>query len=132
MDILGIGPLEMIGILVIMLIVMGPTDMVKAGRVIGRYLRRLMLSPTWKTIQDTSRQLRHLPNTLVRQAGLEEMEKELQRDLDLDTLSRPRPRPGETGALDAWTRPPGEATSETRPPPADDQEDAQPPGSDTS
>ena len=72
MEILGIGPLEMLLILVIALIVMGPNDMVKTGRTIGKFLRQIVKSPTWQAVQQTSRDLRYLPNKLMREAGMEE------------------------------------------------------------
>ena len=72
MDILGIGPLELIFILIIALIVLGPKDMAKGGRTIGRYLRQIMKSPTWHAVQNTSKELRNLPNKLMRDAGMEE------------------------------------------------------------
>ena len=72
MEIFGIGPLEVLLILVIALIVMGPNDMVKTGRTIGKFLRNLVKSPTWQAVQQTSRDLRYLPNRLMREAGMEE------------------------------------------------------------
>ena len=78
MDILGIGPLELIFILIIALIVLGPSDMVKAGRTIGRFLRQIVTSPTWRAVTRTSSELRTLPNKLIRDAGLEEDLKEIQ------------------------------------------------------
>jgi Sec-independent protein translocase protein TatA len=72
MEILGIGPLELLLILVIALIVMGPSDMVKAGRTIGKFLRQVVTSPTWRAVTQTSSELRRLPNRLIREAGLEE------------------------------------------------------------
>lgn len=73
MDILGIGPLELLFIFLIALIVLGPNDMVKAGRTLGRTLRKIVTSPIWRSVQDTSRQIRNLPNQMMREAGLEEM-----------------------------------------------------------
>ena len=78
MDILGIGPLEFIFILIIALIVLGPSDMVKAGRTIGRFLRQIVTSPTWRAVTRTSSELRTLPNKLIRDAGLEDDLKEIQ------------------------------------------------------
>ena len=69
---IGIGPLELFFIILIALIVLGPRDMVKAGRTLGRLLRRLVTSPTWQTVQQTSRDLRRLPTKLMREAGMEE------------------------------------------------------------
>lgn len=79
MDILGIGPLELLFILVIALIVLGPSDMVKAGRTIGKFLRQVVTSPTWRAITRTSSELRTLPNKLIRDAGMEEDLKEIQK-----------------------------------------------------
>jgi Sec-independent protein translocase protein TatA len=69
MELFGIGPLELIFILLIALIVLGPRDMVKAGNTLGRFMRRTILSPTWMKIQ---REIRNLPYQMMREAGLEE------------------------------------------------------------
>jgi sec-independent protein translocase protein TatB len=110
MDFLGIGPLELIFILLIALIVLGPKDMVKAGRSLGRALRKIVMSPTWQVVQKTSRDLRYLPNKLIREAGLEELKESLptseqiQRQSGLDDLQK------EIGTINAdlrdWTTPP--------------------------
>lgn len=73
MEILGIGPLELIFILLIALVVLGPNDMVKAGRTIGRFLNRLIKSPTWNTLLKTTQELKHIPTKLMREANLEEI-----------------------------------------------------------
>jgi Sec-independent protein translocase protein TatA len=78
MDILGIGPLELIFIIIIALIVLGPKDMVKAGRSIGKFLRQVVTSSTWRAVTQTSNELRTLPNKLIREAGLEEELKDIQ------------------------------------------------------
>ncbi|MGE5124098.1 MAG: twin-arginine translocase TatA/TatE family subunit [Acidobacteriaceae bacterium] len=77
MEILGIGPLELFFILLIALIVLGPGDMVKAGRTLGRFLRKIITSSEWRTIQKASRELRYLPNRLMRDASLEDLSKDL-------------------------------------------------------
>ena len=77
MDFLGIGPLELFFIILIALIVLGPTDMIKAGKTIGRFIRNLVTSPNWRTLQKASLDIRHLPTKLMREAGLEDIKKEL-------------------------------------------------------
>jgi uncharacterized protein YjiS (DUF1127 family) len=52
--------------------------MVKAGRTIGRFLRQIVTSPTWRAVTRTSSELRTLPNKLIRDAGLEDDLKEIQ------------------------------------------------------
>jgi sec-independent protein translocase protein TatB len=84
MEILGIGWQELIFIVVIAIIVLGPKDMQKAGRTIGRWLNQLIQSDSWKVFQRTSSELRNLPRNLMREANMEmrEAEKELRRTLD--------------------------------------------------
>jgi sec-independent protein translocase protein TatB len=77
MEILGIGPLELLFILLIALIILGPNDMVKAGRTLGRFLHKVITSPEWRTIQKASRELRYLPNRLMREANVEDVTKDL-------------------------------------------------------
>lgn len=150
MDFLGIGPLELAFIFLIVLIVLGPQDMIKTGRVIGRYLRRLMTSSTWRMVQDTSREIRNLPNRLAREAGLEEIEQGVRDTADMPELDEFKNKIGGEISFDAWTRPPteeqrdGEAESEgldlpdsskaqdageedPPPPPVDVQEPERPP-----
>ena len=78
MEILGIGPSELIFVIVIALIVLGPRDMQKAGRTVGRWLNSIIRSDGWKAFQQTSREIRSLPNRLMREANIEMMEAEKQ------------------------------------------------------
>ncbi len=71
MDLLGVGPLELFFIILIALVVIGPRDIGKAARSFGRFLNRLYRSETWRMLTETSRNLRNLPNRLVREAALE-------------------------------------------------------------
>lgn len=71
MEILGIGMSELVFIVIIALIVLGPKDMQKAGRTIGKFLRDIVTSDGWKMFQQTSRELRTLPNRLMRDANEE-------------------------------------------------------------
>jgi len=91
MDIFGIGPLEFFLILLVVIIVFGPNDLAKAGRTLGRTLRRLATSEEWRIIARSAREFRHLPNRLIREAGVEDIKKELpdlKRDMDLDGLNK--------------------------------------------
>ncbi|PWH14042.1 MAG: hypothetical protein DDG60_08900 [Anaerolineae bacterium] len=78
MDILGIGLPEIFFIVILALILLGPKDMVKAGRTIGRALRAFVMSPTWQVMRNTGREIQQLPVKLMREAGLEEIQTELQ------------------------------------------------------
>jgi sec-independent protein translocase protein TatB len=107
MDIFGIGASELVFIILIAIIVLGPKDMQKAGRTIGRFLNQLMRSESWKVFQKTSTELRNLPRNLMREANMEmmEAEKDLRRVIDpranpsASSQSRQQPRPNETENL---------------------------------
>ena len=89
MEFLGVGPSELIFIILIAIIVLGPKDMQKAGRTIGRWLNQLIQSDSWKVFQRTSNELRNLPRNLMREANMEMMEAEK----DLRRVIDPRPNP---------------------------------------
>jgi Sec-independent protein translocase protein TatA len=110
MEIFGIGPLEFIFIILIALIVLGPNDMVKASRTIGRFLRKVITSSEWRTIQQASKEFRYLPNKLIREAGLEELKSELRDEnkiggqLGLDNLRKEYDQWRDD--ISSWTTPP--------------------------
>ena len=74
MEILGIGPFEALLIVLIALIAVGPRDIGKAARSLGRFLNRLYRSEAWHNLTQASRNLRSLPNRLAREAALEELD----------------------------------------------------------
>lgn len=90
MEFLGIGPSELVFIVIIALIVLGPKDMQKAGRTIGKWLRKVITSDGWKLFQQTSREIQMLPTRLMREAALDEL-KDVQKDLNqpFDLNNRP-------------------------------------------
>lgn len=114
MDLLGIGPLELAFIVLIALIVLGPKDMVKAGKTIGRVLRTIVTSDNWRTIQQASKEVRDLPNKLMREAGLEEIQNQLPKakaigsELGLDDLNNLNRETQDE--LTDWTTPPADET----------------------
>ncbi len=118
MEILGIGAQELIFIVIIALIVLGPKDMQKAGRTIGRWLNQLVRSDGWKAFQKTSREIRNIPTTLMREANMEmaDAEREIRKLTELNnrpsgpasvpTSGLPRPEePGNTIQPPAATQP---------------------------
>jgi sec-independent protein translocase protein TatB len=92
MEILGIGTSELLFIVIIALIILGPKDMQKAGRTIGKWLRGIVTSDGWKVFQQTSRELKTLPNRLMREANEElgEVGKELNSTVNLASGKPPR------------------------------------------
>jgi Sec-independent protein translocase protein TatA len=79
MQIFGIGPLELLLILVIMILVLGPRGMIKAARESGKYIRKVTRSPLWAEIMGTSREIRNLPAKIIKDAGIQDDIDELRR-----------------------------------------------------
>jgi seryl-tRNA synthetase len=49
--------------------------MVKTGKTLGRWMRKVVMSSEWRAVQNASRELKTLPNKLMRDAGIEETQK---------------------------------------------------------
>lgn len=129
MDIFGIGPLELFFVVLIALLVLGPRDMVKAGRTLGRILRNIVQSDTWRAVQAISKDMRNLPTRLMREANLEDDVKALQveteqirRQLDMGAVEKDIARAQaelkkeSSDALADWTTPPDGDAPSIRPP----------------
>lgn len=127
MDILGIGPLELLFILLIALIVVGPKDLARVGRTLGRTLNRIYRSDSWRVLNEASQTIRTLPNRLAREAALEELD-QVKKDVDktreeLESESRKFDQ-----SLKAWTQSAKkEAEAASARQPESDVEDAQDP-----
>ena len=89
MDLLGVGPLELIFILVIIFLVLGPNDLAATGKKIGRFLSTVRKSEFWRGVTQVSREMRDLPTTLMREAELEDAKKELEQEFkDVRAISQ--------------------------------------------
>ena len=79
MQLLGIGTLELLFIAVIAVIVLGPKGMVNGARDAGKVIRKIIHSPIWHEIVDTSREIREFPRKIAREAGIEKDLEDLRR-----------------------------------------------------
>jgi Sec-independent protein translocase protein TatA len=118
MDILGIGPLELLFLFIIVLIVLGPRDMMQTGQQIGKFLGDLMRSDFWKALQTAQREMRTLPNRLARESGIDDLNRQLdeegKRIADIGgEISRKLSREDESFKTAAWTELIAEEQSET-------------------
>jgi len=110
MDFLGIGPLELIFILLIALIIFGPNDIAKAGRTVGRFLRNVVTSEGWMAFQQATKGMRNLPNNLMRQAGLEE--DELERITQMTEIKEATK--DLNNKISPWTTPPSKIAAQSK------------------
>ena len=105
MEFLGIGPLEVLLVLIIALIVLGPDEMVKAGATVGKFIRNFRRSETWLGFQRMSRSLKTLPEELARQSGLEEIRKEIDEGTKVNSFETSTKEEKTEHELKAWTQP---------------------------
>ena len=94
MELFGIGIFELILILLIALIFLGPQDTIKIGRNFGRAVRRFFSSPEWRTLLQASKEIRTIPEKFLEETGLDHpedilpSEKEIRQEAGLDDLER--------------------------------------------
>ncbi len=74
MEIFGIGIGEVFLIIIIALIILGPQDTIKAGRNLGRAVRRFFSSEEWRTLLQASKEIRTIPEKLMEETGLDHPE----------------------------------------------------------
>ncbi len=116
MEIFGVGPLEVLLIVLLVVVLFRPKDIVQTARSAGRFLNRLYRSEGWRTLLRTSETLRTLPNRLAREAELEDLDAIRQTMTDTKETITDTAR-GIDRELKAWTpsgRPP--SASPTAPP----------------
>ena len=112
MEIFGIGPLELLFIALLAIIIFGPKDLQKAGRTLGQWLRKLVQSDTWKTVTQASRKIKTLPNDLMREAGMEEVQQTIAPlQAELRKVRAAGRKPADARLIESWI-------AEPEPPPA--------------
>lgn len=79
MQIFNIGALELVFILLLAFIILGPKKAVKTAGDIGRWVRDLASSQFWKDLMSTSREIQALPKRLMDDAEIQQTIKELDR-----------------------------------------------------
>ena len=80
MEILNIGPMELIMFLVIAFVLLGPKGMVLTAYKIGQWIRQAVRSPMWKEILRSAQDIRDLPTKLMEETGLDEDLKSIKAD----------------------------------------------------
>lgn len=81
MEIFNIGLPELILILLIMLIVLGPERSIIQMKNVARFVRKLVQSPMWADIMNTSREIKELPTKMIRESGIDEEITQINRQL---------------------------------------------------
>jgi len=72
LEIFNVGIPELLLILTLMLILLGPEGMVSSARSVAKTIRKFLHSPLWADMMKTQREIRDIPTRLVREAGYDE------------------------------------------------------------
>lgn len=77
MQVFNVGVLELLFILIIAFIVLGPRRAIQTARQVGVWVRNLVRSPFWRDILRTSNEIRDLPKKIMDDAELQHLIEEL-------------------------------------------------------
>lgn len=153
MEIFNVGPLELILIVLIMFIFLGPTEIIRLTRRFGVFLRKASQSSLWLDLKRFSDEVQGLPTRLAREAGFDEQMEEIRLsarrhnttygfEIDLpdeNLVTQPQEEDQRLAAFRRYrpprlpARPPFEKTAQKSPDPSSIQrQDSSPPESATS
>lgn len=114
MDLLGVGPLELIFFVVLLLVLFGPKDLAQGARQLGTWINRVTRSEAFRAAQTMREEISTLPQRMVQEAHLDEV----QRDLHNQTIAPPATSsPPASADFTAWL-PPKDPPSSPPPPTA--------------
>lgn len=77
MEIFNIGIVELVFILLLMLVLLGPEGMLKTARNIASLVRKILHSPIWADLMRINQDFQEMPTRLMREAGVDEIKKEI-------------------------------------------------------
>ena len=122
MEFLGVGPLELLLVFVLALILLGPREMVNTARKAAVAIRKVTQSDFWKDAVDSSREFRQLPTQIMKETGLDEELRKINRDLSRNQdqvtwekdVQKIKPGDQSTGLAQEKVEEPGEGESGDR------------------
>lgn len=79
MQIFNVGALELIFILLLAFIVLGPKKAIKAAGEVGQWIKKLIDSQFWQDLMVTSREIQDLPKKVMEEAEIQKTIEELDR-----------------------------------------------------
>lgn len=83
MQIFGsIGTSEILFVLILMIILLGPQKMVVGAKDLGKMIHKVTRSQFWKDVKQTSREIRDIPKKIMQEADIEDDVKEIKNVLD--------------------------------------------------
>ena len=84
MEIFNIGGLELVLILLIALVALGPERIVKVGHTLGNLLRKLSKNVLFREVVQTTDEIRNYPRKILDEANLDMKELDLSKQIRYD------------------------------------------------
>lgn len=85
---LGIGPLELLFLLILVLVIFRPEDLIATGRKVGKFLNRVKKSDLWNSVQAARKKANEVGQSLVEESGIQDVRQEMNVMPDLDQFRR--------------------------------------------
>ena len=79
MNFLGVGPLELVLLILIALVVLGPEDIVKVSKKMGAWIRKARRSETWENVVKISDEVKKIPQNFMEESGMENIKDDLRK-----------------------------------------------------
>ena len=87
MQLFNVGALELIFILLLAFIVLGPKKAVKTAGEVGQWIKKLISSQFWQDLMATSREIQDLPKKVMEEADIQKTMEDLDRSKrEFDTI----------------------------------------------
>jgi Sec-independent protein translocase protein TatA len=77
MNILGIGPLELVMMLIVFLLVFKPSDLIVMGRKLGKFIYSVKNSDYWNTFREFEKSISQAGQSIMRDSSLDEMKQKI-------------------------------------------------------
>lgn len=79
MQLFNVGALELVFILLLAFIVLGPKKAVKAAGEVGQWIKKLISSQFWQDLMTTSKEIQDLPKKVMEEAEIQKTIEDLDR-----------------------------------------------------
>jgi Sec-independent protein translocase protein TatA len=101
MEIFNVGALELLFILLLAFLILGPKKAVELAGEVGRWLKEFVQSPLWKEILRTSQDIKDVPKKIMDDAEIQKTIDEIERSAKAvnEELHRPSSKPEDVGKI---------------------------------
>jgi len=86
MKLFNIGLPEVLLLIILIFIILGPSGLVSSARSLGSWFRKVSKSQLWKDILSTSNEIKEFPHKIIKEVDLDEEMKSLKEFVDGNSI----------------------------------------------